>query len=95
RDKQRRFNCDICNRSFARQYNLKTHRMTHFPEVQASRPFKCPHCIKSFTRKHDLQRHAVLHERTDKYTCPRCHMGFQRKDAMKKHLETPEPCQEV
>ncbi|KAJ2809564.1 hypothetical protein H4S07_003196, partial [Coemansia furcata] len=65
RDKQRRFNCDICNRSFARQYNLKTHRMTHFPEVQASRPFKCPHCIKSFTRKHDLQRHAVLHERTD------------------------------
>ncbi|KAJ2083875.1 hypothetical protein GGI09_007329 [Coemansia sp. S100] len=69
--------------------------MTHFPEVQASRPFKCPHCIKAFTRKHDLQRHAVLHERTDKYTCPRCHMGFQRKDAMKKHLESPQPCQDV
>ncbi|KAJ2108019.1 hypothetical protein GGI16_001301 [Coemansia sp. S142-1] len=95
RDQQRRFDCDICNRSFARQYNLKTHRMTHFPEVQASRPFKCPHCIKAFTRKHDLQRHAVLHERTDKYTCPRCHMGFQRKDAMKKHLESPQPCQDV
>ncbi|KAJ2489588.1 hypothetical protein IWW37_003868 [Coemansia sp. RSA 2050] len=95
RDQQRRFDCDICNRSFARQYNLKTHRMTHFPEVQASRPFKCPHCIKAFTRKHDLQRHAVLHERTDKYTCPRCHMGFQRKDAMKKHLESTEPCREV
>ncbi|KAJ1999196.1 hypothetical protein GGI06_006116, partial [Coemansia sp. S85] len=95
RDQQRRFDCDICNRSFARQYNLKTHRMTHFPEVQASRPFKCPHCIKAFTRKHDLQRHSVLHERTDKYTCPRCHMGFQRKDAMKKHLESTEPCREV
>ncbi|KAJ2859762.1 hypothetical protein GGH94_005922 [Coemansia aciculifera] len=95
RDQQRRFDCDICNRSFARQYNLKTHRMTHFPEVQASRPFKCPHCVKAFTRKHDLQRHAVLHERTDKYTCPRCHMGFQRKDAMKKHLESPQPCQDI
>ncbi|KAJ2003109.1 hypothetical protein GGI04_003086 [Coemansia thaxteri] len=87
RDRQRRFDCDVCQRSFARQYNLKTHRLTHFPDAHASRPFKCPHCPKAFTRKHDLQRHAVLHERTDKYTCPRCHAGFQRKDAMKKHLD--------
>ncbi|KAJ2746813.1 hypothetical protein GGI20_001044 [Coemansia sp. BCRC 34301] len=95
RDQQRRFDCDICRRSFARQYNLKTHRLTHFPEARASRPFQCPHCPKAFTRKHDLQRHAVLHERTDKYTCPRCAMGFQRKDAMKKHLDSPRPCQEI
>ncbi|KAJ2691499.1 hypothetical protein H4R19_006352, partial [Coemansia spiralis] len=62
RDQQRRFNCDVCDRSFARQYNLKTHRLTHFPDLQESRPYKCAHCPKAFTRRHDLQRHAILHQ---------------------------------
>ncbi|KAJ2380847.1 hypothetical protein GGI23_007712, partial [Coemansia sp. RSA 2559] len=69
RDQERRFDCDVCNRSFARQYNLKTHRLTHFPDANESRPFNCPHCTKAFTRKHDLQRHASLHKRADKYSC--------------------------
>ncbi|KAJ1662582.1 hypothetical protein IW140_005278 [Coemansia sp. RSA 1813] len=88
RDQERRFDCDVCNRSFARQYNLKTHRLTHFPDANESRPFKCLHCIKAFTRKHDLQRHASLHKRADKYSCPQCHRGFQRKDALKRHTDT-------
>ncbi|KAJ1807895.1 hypothetical protein LPJ56_006173, partial [Coemansia sp. RSA 2599] len=49
RDQERKFNCDVCHRSFARQYNLKTHRLTHFPNTRESRPFKCPHCVKAFT----------------------------------------------
>ncbi|KAI8320787.1 hypothetical protein GQ54DRAFT_317908 [Martensiomyces pterosporus] len=85
----RRFNCDICDRSFARQYNLKTHRLTHFPDLKEARPFKCMHCTKAFTRKHDLQRHSVLHERADRYACERCHQGFAKKDTLKKHMETP------
>ncbi|KAJ2684789.1 hypothetical protein GGH99_003941, partial [Coemansia sp. RSA 1285] len=88
RDQERRFDCDVCSRSFARQYNLKTHRLTHFPEAQESRPFKCLHCIKAFTRKHDLRRHVGLHKRADKYNCPRCHRGFQRKDALKRHADS-------
>ncbi|KAJ1646860.1 hypothetical protein LPJ64_001680 [Coemansia asiatica] len=92
RDQERKFNCDVCHRSFARQYNLKTHRLTHFPNTQESRPFKCPHCPKAFTRKHDLQRHSVLHERKDKHTCSSCNRGFPRKDALKKHVETEHCC---
>ncbi|KAI9499836.1 hypothetical protein BX070DRAFT_196747 [Coemansia spiralis] len=88
RDQSRRFDCDICNRSFARQFNLKTHRLTHFPETHESRPFKCEFCPKAFTRKHDLQRHAGLHKRADKYACPRCAVGFQRKDALKRHMDS-------
>ncbi|KAJ1956863.1 hypothetical protein EC988_001128 [Linderina pennispora] len=87
RDMERRFDCDLCDRSFARQYNLKTHRLTHFPDARESRPFQCPHCTKAFTRKHDLQRHAVLHERRDRYQCDKCQLGFPRKDALKKHTE--------
>ncbi|KAJ2697376.1 hypothetical protein FB645_005933 [Coemansia sp. IMI 203386] len=92
RDQERKFNCDVCHRSFARQYNLKTHRLTHFPNTMESRPFKCPHCVKAFTRKHDLQRHSVLHERKDKHTCVSCSRGFPRKDALKKHLESDNCC---
>ncbi|KAJ1856682.1 hypothetical protein LPJ76_002327 [Coemansia sp. RSA 638] len=85
RDQQRRFDCDLCDRSFARQYNLKTHRLTHFPNMHASRPYKCPSCPKAFTRRHDLQRHAVLHERTGKHICEKCLQGFPRKDSLKNH----------
>ncbi|KAJ2399949.1 hypothetical protein GGI23_002340 [Coemansia sp. RSA 2559] len=88
RDQERRFDCDVCNRSFARQYNLKTHRLTHFPDANESRPFNCPHCTKAFTRKHDLQRHASLHKRADKYSCALCNRGFQRKDALKRHTDS-------
>ncbi|KAJ1720947.1 hypothetical protein LPJ53_004471 [Coemansia erecta] len=95
RDQERRFDCDVCHRSFARQYNLKTHRLTHFPNAQASRPFKCAFCPKAFTRKHDLQRHSVLHERKDKHTCVTCNRGFPRKDALKKHIETENCCPPV
>ncbi|KAJ2500626.1 hypothetical protein GGH96_002572 [Coemansia sp. RSA 1972] len=85
RDQQRRFDCDLCDRSFARQYNLKTHRLTHFPNMHESRPYKCPSCPKAFTRRHDLQRHAVLHERTGKHICEKCLQGFPRKDSLKNH----------
>ncbi|KAJ2250370.1 hypothetical protein GGH97_000770 [Coemansia sp. RSA 475] len=85
RDQQRRFDCDLCDRSFARQYNLKTHRLTHFPNMHESRPYKCHVCPKAFTRRHDLQRHAVLHERTGKHICEKCLQGFPRKDSLKNH----------
>ncbi|KAJ2796741.1 hypothetical protein H4R21_004592 [Coemansia helicoidea] len=87
RDQQRRFNCDVCDRSFARQYNLKTHRLTHFPDKEESRPYKCPHCPKAFTRRHDLQRHAILHQRTGKHPCPGCGRAFPRKDSLRSHLK--------
>ncbi|KAJ2357781.1 hypothetical protein GGF43_001247 [Coemansia sp. RSA 2618] len=85
RDQERRFDCDCCDRSFARQYNLKTHRLTHFPDTNESRPYKCPSCPKAFTRRHDLQRHAVLHERSGKHICEKCLQGFPRKDSLKNH----------
>ncbi|OMJ17591.1 Transcriptional regulator CRZ1 [Smittium culicis] len=53
----RPFTCSICNRQFARKYNLKTHVTTH-PQFKAvSKKFPCTICNKQFTRKHDLKRH--------------------------------------
>lgn len=65
----KRFQCTMCERAFARAYNLHTHMATHDPDPNRSKPFPCPYpsCKadgrRSFSRKHDLQRHvASTHE---------------------------------
>ncbi|KAJ1736112.1 hypothetical protein LPJ61_000162 [Coemansia biformis] len=81
----KQFYCDICNRGFSRQYNMRTHRLTHDPRSVASRPHKCPQCPRSFTRKHDLERHQVLHDDTDSFKCNVCGRGFARLDVLERH----------
>ncbi|KAJ2801337.1 hypothetical protein H4R21_002825 [Coemansia helicoidea] len=77
--------CDICNRGFSRQYNMRTHRRTHDPHSVAARPHQCRSCPRSFTRKHDLDRHQVLHDDTDAFKCAVCARGFARLDVLERH----------
>ncbi|KAJ2081975.1 hypothetical protein H4R24_001954 [Coemansia sp. RSA 988] len=81
----RHFFCDVCNRGFTRQYNMRTHRLTHEPKSMAARPFRCAHCPRSFTRKHDLERHQVLHDDSDAFKCRVCKRGFARMDVLERH----------
>ncbi|KAJ2723301.1 hypothetical protein GGI07_002729 [Coemansia sp. Benny D115] len=82
---KRQFHCDICNRGFSRQYNMRTHRLTHEPQSVKARQFLCSECPKTFTRKHDLVRHLVLHDDTGAFKCPVCSRGFARLDVLKRH----------
>lgn len=52
---EKKYGCLICNKHFARAFNLQTHIATH----KGIKPFKCPtpSCSKSFSRRHDLSRH--------------------------------------
>ena len=47
-----RYTCEICDRSFTRLYNLKSHIITH----ENIRPFECSECHQRFARNHDLNR---------------------------------------
>lgn len=85
-NKKQRFACDICHRGFSRQYNMRTHRLTHDPSSTAARPFKCRHCTRSFTRKHDMMRHQVLHDDTNAFKCKVCDRGFARTDVLERHI---------
>ncbi|KAJ2543166.1 hypothetical protein EV175_005997 [Coemansia sp. RSA 1933] len=85
-DKQQRFHCDICNRGFSRQYNMRTHRLTHNPDGAAARPHSCLHCPRTFTRKHDLVRHQVLHDSSGAFKCSTCSRAFARLDVLERHV---------
>ncbi|RGB29573.1 hypothetical protein C1646_600471, partial [Rhizophagus diaphanus] len=84
---KKRFACPICNRCFARKFNMQTHQTTH--DVDRVKPFVCnyPDCDHSFTRKHDLKRHIYgIHELPEQeFKCSNCNKTFARKDACKRH----------
>ncbi|KAJ2907514.1 hypothetical protein GGI21_003812, partial [Coemansia aciculifera] len=82
-----RFYCEICNRGFARHYNMLSHRLTHDPKSKDARPHACEHCPRTFTRKHDLQRHQVTHDDSKAaYKCSVCNHGFAREDVRDRHM---------
>jgi Zinc finger, C2H2 type len=47
--------CDICDRTFSRPHNLKSHMEKHNPDT--ARPYPCNDCEKTFKRLADLLRH--------------------------------------
>ncbi|EMT63143.1 Early growth response protein 1-B [Fusarium odoratissimum] len=53
------FVCKICNKTFTRNINLKSHERSHFGD----RPFACATCGKAFARVNDCRRHEKIHAR--------------------------------
>ena len=54
-----KFTCNICNKSFTRNINLKSHERSHFGD----RPFACSTCGKAFARVNDCRRHEKIYAR--------------------------------
>ncbi|KAG1176897.1 hypothetical protein G6F48_007138 [Rhizopus delemar] len=78
------YNCPVCNQSFSRPHNLKSHLTTHSEE----RPFQCEVCNHHFRRQHDLRRHQKLHTGERPYVCTNCSRTFARLDALNRHCKT-------
>ncbi|KAF9191469.1 hypothetical protein BGZ51_002584 [Haplosporangium sp. Z 767] len=91
-----RFKCEICNKTFSRPFNLRSHRTTH----AGIKPFTCTHvnelgdiCNWSFARRHDLERHMRSRHSTEKlFKCKTCGTECGRNDAFKRHLQRHAAC---
>ncbi|KAJ3220332.1 hypothetical protein HDU81_011438 [Chytriomyces hyalinus] len=78
------FHCpyDGCDKTFPRQYNLKSHMFCH----SGLRPHVCEMCNSAFARKHDLQRHVrTLHATDRPFKCTDCSQSFTQSDQLRRH----------
>jgi uncharacterized Zn-finger protein len=94
REDDAEFLCDFCGKTFAKNYNLKSHLKTH----SDAKPFKCSFCERSFARNHDKKRHEYLHQGVKRFQCGGtlkdgvtrwgCGKHFSRADGLGRHFRT-------
>ena len=54
--------CNICSKSFANKYILKSHMQTHSEETVTVELISCNICKKSFRNKYNLKYHKKSHD---------------------------------
>lgn len=67
------FECEICHKSFAKNFNLKKHqREVHrkierktIRHIRKNRNVVCPVCNKEFTQHHNLKMHIIKSHESD------------------------------
>uniref|UniRef100_A0A669DZW2 C2H2-type domain-containing protein n=1 Tax=Oreochromis niloticus TaxID=8128 RepID=A0A669DZW2_ORENI len=83
--------CDICGRKFARQYQLKRHKvLVHSNQVNgedspSDAPFACGVCGKRLKSEALLTAHARIHTGDKPHRCGVCLRSFQRAACLKQH----------
>ncbi|KAF5282407.1 hypothetical protein FQR65_LT14301 [Abscondita terminalis] len=78
---ERKFNCDICKKSFYSSY-AKEHMRFHSGEKN----FPCKICGKKFVTNAILKRHSSIHNSHRPYVCPYCRKRFKTILMCRKHI---------
>ncbi|MEQ2257603.1 hypothetical protein ILYODFUR_036378 [Ilyodon furcidens] len=79
--KKMSFRCDICGRSYKKNYTLKLHYRTHTGE----RPFTCEICGKCFCRRYELNVHQRTHTGERPFSCQTCNKSFSQISYLNVH----------
>ncbi|XP_059173280.1 zinc finger protein 728-like [Physella acuta] len=80
----KRWSCEVCQKAFASNSDLKTHRRTHSGET----PFKCDFCDRSFKQRGHRKLHIqVVHTRDMPFKCDLCESAFPTRYRYKVHLK--------
>ncbi|XP_057665521.1 zinc finger protein 558-like isoform X2 [Diorhabda carinulata] len=79
--KDRKFICEICNRSFATKVYLEAHKRYH----SGDRPHVCSFCGKGYITASDLYHHEKIHANKRNYRCEICPKAFNTSSDLYKH----------
>ncbi|XP_038164422.1 zinc finger protein 408 [Cyprinodon tularosa] len=93
-NRERRYRCSSCGKSFYQLGHLKKHQFSHTEE----KPFKCRDCGKSYTSSESFRAHQLSHRGERPFSCPHCEKTYGLKRDLKEHLvlhtgEKPYTCQ--
>lgn len=77
-----RYQCEVCNKKFARQYSLNLHTKLHTGEKE----HKCEFCDKGFRASSYLKVHLRTHTKEKPYVCGMCSKAFAVKADLRRHV---------
>ncbi|XP_009078503.1 PREDICTED: transcription factor E4F1, partial [Acanthisitta chloris] len=89
-NKEGRYVCELCQKTFKTASILKAHMITH----SSRKDYECKLCGTSFRTKGSLIRHHRRHTDERPYTCKKCGKSFRESGALTRHLKSLTPCTE-
>ncbi|XP_043834684.1 transcription factor E4F1 isoform X3 [Dromiciops gliroides] len=89
-NKEGRYVCELCHKTFKTASILKAHMITH----SSKKDYECKLCGTSFRTKGSLIRHHRRHTDERPYKCKNCGKSFRESGALTRHLKSLTPCTE-
>ncbi|NWI89685.1 E4F1 factor, partial [Pitta sordida] len=89
-NKEGRYVCGLCQKTFKTASILKAHMITH----SSRKDYECKLCGTSFRTKGSLIRHHRRHTDERPYKCKKCGKSFRESGALTRHLKSLTPCTE-
>ncbi|XP_046611640.1 uncharacterized protein LOC124301044 isoform X1 [Neodiprion virginianus] len=82
----KKYNCDVCKKSFSKGYNYRQHIGTHFADQQK---FKCKECGTLFAWKSTLNKHMASHRAggQQKFVCEICPKVYTTLSQVNEHVK--------
>lgn len=82
---QRRFACELCSKTYSRNYELKNHIETFH---NGKRPHVCKKCPKSYVAARDLKLHFDSVHKGIRFTCNICGATVSSKASLTFHIKS-------
>ncbi|XP_036146055.1 zinc finger protein 184 isoform X2 [Monomorium pharaonis] len=86
---QRKYTCDICQKTFHHMTDLSMHKKHHDPDKK----FDCEVCGREFNRLNNLQRHMLVHQQQqggneEILSCDVCGITYKFMSSLTRHMVT-------
>ncbi|XP_028812863.1 zinc finger protein 408 isoform X2 [Denticeps clupeoides] len=79
--RERRYECDQCDKRFFQMCHLKKHKFTH----SSLKPYLCTECGKNYSSQESFRAHLLMHQGQRPFKCQQCDKSYGLKRDLKEH----------